>query len=138
MAKPDVSIIMPVFNMSDLLLEAVRSILNQEPLPGTPMPSLEVLVVKDSCSHPQTRHTAPGSPSWTPTTAGWQPRLRHTGVQFLTTWPPPGSGVHPLGSITWAASPSAETVTPACGRRPQAHPADLQLATFMARCANEG
>lgn len=55
MARPDVSVIMPVFNTGELLLAAVRSILDQEPLPDTPLPSLEILVVDDSSNDPDTQ-----------------------------------------------------------------------------------
>lgn len=47
MDLPEVSIIMPVFNGGAYLLDAVRSLRRQLPLPGLALPALEIVVVDD-------------------------------------------------------------------------------------------
>lgn len=47
MDLPEVSIIMPVFNGGAYLLDAVRSLLRQQPLPGLALPTMEIVVVDD-------------------------------------------------------------------------------------------
>lgn len=57
MDTPEVSIIMPVFNAAAggaYLRQAVRSLLQQLPLPGLALPSMEILVVNDRSDDPAT------------------------------------------------------------------------------------
>ena len=44
---PMISIIMPVFNTGAYLIEAINSVLNQQPVSGCELPSFELLIVDD-------------------------------------------------------------------------------------------
>jgi glycosyltransferase involved in cell wall biosynthesis len=52
---PEISIVMPVFNSGEYLLEAVQSVLGQVSLPDCTLPSFELIVVDDHSTDPHTQ-----------------------------------------------------------------------------------
>jgi glycosyltransferase involved in cell wall biosynthesis len=54
MTPPQVSVIMPVFNTGAYLREAAASVLEQQALPGQPLPAFELVLVDDGSTDPAT------------------------------------------------------------------------------------